>query len=389
MIQYRDQKSLHVSHFVGLKGLGGVQKNFTEYINYLQSNPGLIKHKVYTIGETDHQYNLEIETFDIKKISNLKCLIKDLISNDVIVHFYNNLSSIKVAVLLSLLPIRMLIIHERGTAWNQSARRGFITRFNSNKAGLILANSKATKAMLVKKFFISNKKIHIIYNGVSFPENIKKRFYSGNDNKFVVGFIGRLDTPKGVHILIDAIKQIEDSNIELVIAGDGPLKNVLRDQADRSSNISFVGRKNNPYLFLNSIDMLIVPSIREPLGNVCIEAGFCNIPVIASNIDGIPEIIENKISGVLISPQKKLTMATTHNSLQFPEFVINPKTMELQVPMQIDSKELACSILDLYKNPSLCIKYGSNLKKKVVESFTIERYSMELDQIYLDLLRTK
>ena len=78
------------------------------------------------------------------------------------------------------------------------------------------------------------------------------------------------------------------------------------------------------------MDIIVVPSIREPLGNTIIEAGYCKKPVIASNVDGIPEIINHGINGILIDPDKKISFNQIENdAVPIPEVVINPKTQEL------------------------------------------------------------
>ena len=80
-----------------------------------------------------------------------------------------------------------------------------------------------------------------------------------------------------------------------------------------------MGRVKDPYDFLKQIDLLIVPSIREPFGNICIEAGLCKTPVLASNIDGIPEIIKHNFSGELITPTDNLTVKSARNVAPIPE----------------------------------------------------------------------
>ena len=97
MKSFDRNSNIYVSHFVGLRGVGGVQSNFVEYINYVvkfKLNYGL-KHKVYTLGEVDKQYNLFINVLNIKKPRNFTSLILDIISKKTIVHFYNNLTSLK------------------------------------------------------------------------------------------------------------------------------------------------------------------------------------------------------------------------------------------------------------------------------------------------------
>ena len=375
-----------ISHFVGLSGIGGVQSNFIEYMNNIELHPSKYHHKVYTIGSVDSYYQLTNDVFDIREISNLYRLILDTVSKDVVVHLYNNLSSFKVALLLVLLPIRKLIVHERGTIWNQQTTSWLIPRFVAWKASIILSNSFATKTMLVKKFSIPSKKIRVLHNGIN---TLMDHNYGGNHKKnktiFHIGFIGRLDSHKGVHLLIEAMHFLKNENIKLIIAGEGVLESALKKSASKLSNVEFIGRVNSPYLFLDKIDLLVVPSIREPLGNVCLEAGMCRTPVLAANVDGIPEIIEHGVTGELIDATDEILANFSKDALPLPEFVVNPTNQQLCTPKQINSSLLAKRILELSSKPEQLSQYADRLYKKVTNHFNIHRYRTELHNVYQEL----
>ena len=380
-------KNITVSHFVGLSGIGGVQRNFIEYINnqlILEGKDGFL-HKVYTLGGVDLQYKLPVKVYDIRKIKNFLALIVDIISRNNIVHFYNNLTSLKVAVFLFLLPVCKLIFHERGTIWNYPSSRRVLLRFISWKAHLILANSNATKTMLVEKFYVSNKKIKVLHNGIDTTIQYRKKPVFNQLKAFRVGFIGRLDTPKGAHVLIDAMRYLIENNIILVIAGSGILEKTLKSQAKYLEYVSFIGRIEDPYVFLSTIDLLVVPSIREPLGNVCLEAGLCKVPVLAANIDGIPEIIENHVSGELIDPTDDIVIDFPVSAVSLPEFVVDPVTHKIHAPLQINPKYLANKILELSLEERVLTGYAEQLHKKVVDYFNIDRYTSELHKIYQEM----
>lgn len=375
-----------ISHFVGLSGVGGVQSNFVEYMKNIESHSSRYQHKIYTIGSVDVHYQLVSDVLDIRKISNLYRLILDVVSRNVIVHFYNNLSSFKVAFFLFFLPVNKLIVHERGTIWNQKSTGWLVPRFVAWKASIVLSNSVATKTMLVKKISIPEKKIRVLHNGI----NTSINFDCSNDNKknssiFSIGFIGRLDSPKGVHVLINAMYHLRNKNIKLVIAGEGVLEHMLKKNAAKLNNVQFIGRVKNPYLFMNKVSLLVVPSIREPLGNVCLEAGLCKVPVLATNVDGLPEIIENGISGELIDATDQISIDLPEGSIPLPEFVVNPDIYELQPPKQINSSLLAKKILELSMSPDKLKYYADNLHNKVTKYFNIHRYRTDLHKIYSEI----
>jgi glycosyltransferase involved in cell wall biosynthesis len=382
---------VRVCHFVGLSGVGGVQKNFSEYMKLEIINSNEYKHTIYTIGKVDDQYQFSTNILNILKLRNLVLLMFDLASKTKIIHFYNNLTSLKVAFFLFFLPTKNLIVHERGSAWNLPSKYGFILRFIAWKSDLILANSRATKILLEEKFGIPKDKIKVIYNGVNILTDCKKKLSQKKENEktFYIGFIGRLDTPKGVHVLIDAMHHLKNENLKLIIAGDGPLRQELVNRAKNLKSIQFVGRVNDPYKFFNKIDLLVVPSIREPFGNVCIEAGLCKVPVLASYVDGIPEIIENYTSGELIKPVRPVSHLGGKNSLPLPEYVVDPVNCKLIKPMQINPSELADKILLLSNSPKTLSKYANTLQKNIVNNFSIEHYAVKLHNIYLELMGAK
>jgi glycosyltransferase involved in cell wall biosynthesis len=383
-------KTLEISHFVGLSGIGGVQRMFFEYIELEINNRKSDKHTIYTAGKVDSQYKIPKKILNIFRFQNLFCLIIDIISRNKVVHFYNNLTSFKVALFLFILPTSKLIVHERGSAWNLSSKYGFILKFISWKADLILVNSIATKNLLEKKFGISKDKIKVLYNGINTSIKSSKLIKNPpNDLAFIVGFIGRLDTPKGVHVLIDSMRQLESESFKLLIAGNGPLENELKKKAYGLMNIEFIGRIDNPYSFLDSIDLLVVPSIREPFGNVCIEAGLCKTPVLAAYIDGIPEIIENNFSGVLIKPTQSISISKDCEGLPLPEFVVDPDSHNLIEPMQINPYELAERIKLLRSNPKKLVEYTENLHNNVISKFSIDKYNARLNNIYLDVIKSE
>ena len=100
---------------------------------------------------------------------------------------------------------------------------------------------------------------------------------------------------------------------------DMSLGRIYNSKSKENSNIF---KNKNFYDFLSKIDILVVPSIREPFGNVIVEAGFSGKAVIASKIDGIPEIILNEKFGYLIKPNDPINLNFRPiNSLMYPQNV--------------------------------------------------------------------
>jgi glycosyltransferase involved in cell wall biosynthesis len=369
-----------VNHYVGLSGIGGVQKNFIDYYIYTSTTESQYKHKVFTRGVVDEFYSFDVSSYNINKLGHFIRFLFALLSGSSITHIYNRFTSKWLACLL-LLPVKNIIMHERGVVWNATGFDRIIIKLISKRVSLIITNSFATKTMLCKNFSISPSMIKVVHNGIVNKKYIHQK--SNVNSDFTVGYLGRLDTNKGVNVLIDSIKYIPNK-INCIIAGDGPLKDYLEKQGKHDNNVIFAGRVD-PDAFLSSIDLLVVPSIREPLGNVCIEAGMHRIPVIASRVDGIPEIIEDEVSGLLITPSlpiqlKKIDLPKS--VLPTPRYVVDPDTWELMTPKQIDPKILAKMITNLINNDALREECAINLNNRVNEHFSMDRYVCELNTIY-------
>jgi glycosyltransferase involved in cell wall biosynthesis len=371
-----------VVHVVSLlRGLGGVQQSFISYYKYAQKH-SKFKQYVFSTHKKSKRYDGLKNFFIIKK--NFFSFLLHLYSKNSIIYFHNKLSSKKVLYLLKFMPSNNLIFHEHGEAWNvKTQQQKKIYQTNAKLAKTIIVNSIATKHMLVKKFQISEDKLKLAYYGFRDPK-IKKT--SLNKKNIQVGLIARLELVKGTHLLIEAANLLKDKNISFLIGGDGHLENELKKLSEGNDKIKFVGNVLNPINFIKDLDILVVPSIREPLGIVNIEAGLCKIPVVASNIDGIPEVVTNNYSGILINPTKKINLKKEyHRQPPLPNLVINPNTYKLIKPKQLDPKILLNAILFLIKNKKLRLEYGQNLYQHVIKKFSIESYFKTLEEIYQNL----
>jgi glycosyltransferase involved in cell wall biosynthesis len=378
-------KKTTIVHQLTFAAIGGIQNSFIPLYK-LFNQKSSFNHLIYGTHRVIPHY-LEIEkdysNFGGSLFKKLK-FIYFLISKKYIVHFYNTLTSKNIYLLFKLLPVNNVIIHERGSSWNSKNSDSYIAKYLCRKSSLILANSHASKALLVEKFKLDQNKIQVIHNGFLSKDFFIDPFnYDKKSNKFSVGFIGRLESQKGIHILINSAKKLP--NINFYIAGEGPMLEYLEKLALGLSNVFFVGVKN-PINFMCSVDIIIVPSIREPLGNVIIEAGFCKKAVIASNIDGIPEIIINNISGILLTPREPISLNDIPlNATPFPELVVNPNTMKLQMPLELNCDDLVNAIEKLRNNPLLRLDFGKSLNETVLEKFTLEEYFNNIHKIYESL----
>ena len=137
-------------------------------------------------------------------------------------------------------------------------------------------------------------------------ENFRKSINIPSDAKIVIN-IGRLVSQKGQSVFLKASKEIisKKDNVYFLIVGSGRLEEQLKKEAralgvDRK--IKFLGaRKDTPELLINS-DVFAFPSLWEGQGLILFEAIFSKIPIVASNTGGIPEVVKDGVTGLLVEP---------------------------------------------------------------------------------------
>jgi len=191
---------------------------------------------------------------------------------------------------------------------------GNIVRFALSKADIIFATSK----FLAQKTARFTKKNIII---TPFGVNINKFSPLTNNkktDKFIFGTIKALYPKYGIRYLIEAAKIIDKqiSDWELWIAGSGTEEEFLKKLTKKMSiekKVKFLGRiphKNVPCT-LREMDIFIMPSVWEceSFGVAVVEAASCSIPVIASKIGGLPEVVEDGKTGFLVTPRKAVEIA--------------------------------------------------------------------------------
>jgi glycosyltransferase involved in cell wall biosynthesis len=377
---------MKIFHLLKLRGIGGVQSQFEVFYNNLTSKQKSFNYIINT-SKIDKTYSSLLRNgnnFILKFLTYF-------FSNDVIIHSYNNLVSSKYYTLFKIIHPSNLIYHERGNAWNLDSSKKNLVIKNSNLSKLILCNSEAAKIILNKKFDVNMNKIKVIYNGVVSDEMIKetkKTFKQQIKGKFIIGYVGRLETNKGVQSLIKTMQFLDQEKFQLNIIGDGSLRNKLEKYAAELNinSIKFFGRIDNAWSEMKNFDILVVPSIREPLGNVVIEAALNRVPVIASKVDGIPEIIDNFETGILISPSLPVNSYFISKSVPLPEYVVDISTKTLKKPMELDPIEIMEAIKFLNKNKTKADKFSEKLYKSVINKFHVKKYIQDLSEIYQEIL---
>ncbi len=172
----------------------------------------------------------------------------------------------------------------------------------SAQVATVIGVSRFVLERITTQGYFSRARQHVVHNRtpVTTGQNSKPKLRNSHPLRF--GYIGTLSENKGVGWLIEQFQRLE-IDARLDVAGRGKLdyESKLKAMAD-PSKVSFLGYCDSDE-FMQSIDVLVVPSLwAEPFGLVAVEGCANNLPVIASNMGGLPEIIRDEYNGLLCSP---------------------------------------------------------------------------------------
>jgi glycosyltransferase involved in cell wall biosynthesis len=231
----------------------------------------------------------------------------------------------------------------------EEARTKGRSRRSSLAADLVIANSEATARS------VRGTKPLIVYPGVAIP-TVRETRESG---EIRIGVAARLAPVKGISFFVDAMKSVAQSvpQLRAEIAGDGPERTSLENQVrarELEQTVTFAGWVDDISQTMRGWDIYVQPSLAEGLGISALEAMACGIPVVASNVGGLKEIIVDGVTGFLVPPG--------------------------------DARALAETIWLLTTDAALRASMGNAARARVIEHFNLERESHAIRTVYERLL---
>lgn len=235
---------------------------------------------------------------------------------------------------------------------------------STGKGDLVIVVSKALKDYAIKKLRVPEEKIRVVYNGIDINEFFVERNFEIKKN-WKIGMIGRFSILKGHYYFIDCIKNLVEKGIKEikgVIYGSGSRSFKKRiegwiKEKNMESFIEIVEGKNSKEI-MREIDILVIPSTEpEGFGRVIVEGMVSGIPVIATKIGAVPEIIKHNQTGFLVEVK---------NSFQISFFIEK-----------------------LIKEPYLYQKISKNAQKESIERFNLERMVNETIDVYEECIYLK
>jgi len=213
------------------------------------------------------------------------------------------------------------VVHVRGSDLNIFALKNhffkYLTRMVLRHSDMIICTSKATKVKMTVAFpkILKHKKAIVVYNEIDaatfhpMPEQEARKKLGIQADGLHFLFIGNLVIEKGVLELVNLMMTLsgaqKGSNVFLHIVGAGPLEQLLRKKVDENGQNSkiFIHGPVDPRqipFWLNASNVLILPSEREGMPNVILEAVHCGIPVLATDVGDVGRFITENVNGFIM-----------------------------------------------------------------------------------------
>ena len=193
------------------------------------------------------------------------------------------------------------------------------TRYMYRRAARVVVLSRAIGEILREiEPCLVTQRIPSVCSDFSFDESWVRRYRESLNGKFIVGQVAALDhSHKGQLTLIDAARRLSTSHpdIHFVLVGSGRDEQRVREAAADLGNVSFPGWIENVGDYLAAFDLFALPSLREGFGSILVDAMQFGLPVVASAVGGIPDIVVDAETGVLVPPGDAGALAAAIASL--------------------------------------------------------------------------
>ncbi|MBU4480479.1 glycosyltransferase [Patescibacteria group bacterium] len=262
--------------------------------------------------------------------------------------------------------VKKIVFTAHGWAFNEdrSWKQKFAIKFLSWVTVIFshrtITIAKKERKQMIRYPFVS-KKIFTIYNAIPFVDFIGKKeareklLGEQKDDFLWIGTIAELHKNKGLKYAIQAMDLLKQNgtNAVFVVISEGEEKEKLEKlikEKDLSDRVFLVGRYDNAVKLLKAFDIFLLPSIKEGFPYTLLEAGLAELPVITTGVGGIPEIIENMKTGMIVRSK--------------------------------DPKDIYFAILYLLANIEKMEQFKKNLHKKVKENFELKRMVEETKNLY-------
>ncbi len=263
------------------------------------------------------------QTFDINLVWKLRSLIE---SGGYPIVQANGAGTLKYLVAARWLSRRRWRLVYRaigvGTFWRRgTARRLAYSRLLA-QPDLVVAVCRAVADDLLATTRVNPRKVLVVPNGVKCSRlrsqpgdrETTRATLGVTPAEYLLIYVGRLSSEKNVGAIIATVAKIrmEGLPVKALLIGDGPLRGLLQDAVDRdrlATSIQLLPSQASVGKYLASADLCLLPSLSEGMPAAIIEAGLNGVPTVAYSVGGVPEVIEDGITGLLVRPDDETGFA--------------------------------------------------------------------------------
>ena len=271
----------------------------------------------------------------------------------------------RLAAILEHVPIVIgteVNIYERKRRHHILAERLLMSRTDR-----VIVSANSVRDFYVDQIHADPGKIDVVYNAVDFksiqpsmPREAVRAALGVPSNARVAGMIARLTEQKGHRFLFQALTTPALASVHLIVVGDGDLREALKAEAQDlgiASRVHFLGARRDLGDLLAAMDVFVMPSLWEGLPLSMILAMGAGMPVVATEVAGIPEIVADGETGWLVPAGNSLALAT--------------------------------ALVDVFADRSRAMKIGSAAREYVLPRFGVDGYVKSIVNIYDGLVRLK
>ncbi|MCU0372995.1 MAG: glycosyltransferase family 4 protein [Ignavibacteria bacterium] len=218
-------------------------------------------------------------------------------------------------ILAKIFGIKKVIEHKHGLDYTHEKRENlgrlelFYERLKKYFVDLTLTGCESDRRFLIETFGYDGDKVLTLYNGIE-EDFTDRRKEIKKSSVFIIGTIGRLDYQKGQEFLIESAKYIRvkypEMDIRFEIWGEGPQKRFYESliyQNGLQDTVFLMGYANKRELIYPNFDVFVLPSRYEGIPFVIPEAMSAKVPVVATEVGGVNEIIKNDFNGLLVKKE--------------------------------------------------------------------------------------
>jgi glycosyltransferase involved in cell wall biosynthesis len=244
-----------------------------------------------------------------------------------------------------------------------------LVRWTNKMLDLTIAVSELSRGMLIKNYGVPPDRIIAIRNGIDVSrfdtkvdtDSVRAELGLSPDDRVAI-LIGRFAARKGHDVALRAVGPASERvpGLRMVFAGDGELEGELRNQAAAmglGDRVVFAGFRRDVPRLLAASDLLLLPSEDECLPMVILEAMSARLPVIATDVGGISEAVDDGRTGILVRPR--------------------------------DPSGLANALVDVLSDPERAGSMGHEGRRKVEADFSLEACAAAVFKAYEELLEEK